>query len=136
MIRTTPNTPARAALKKPHCQPASETIRLTNMKDNPSPKLWLALKNPYHVPLTSRGNHREREIMAGGAPIDWLHPLIPHIMAKHMNMAMPLAPAALHETPRIPMMKLAAADMTSPVAMNFFILQWSAKNPFTNLPTA
>ncbi len=74
--------------------------------------------------------------MAGGAPIDWLHPLIPHIIAKQMNIAMPPMPAAPDETPSIPMMKFAAADITSPVAMNFFILQWSAKNPFTNLPTA
>ena len=45
-IKSTPIAPAIAAPKNPHCHPAAPTNRLTKTNDNPSPKLWDALKNP------------------------------------------------------------------------------------------
>lgn len=44
--------------------------------------------------------------------------------------------AAPELMPRIPIMKLATAETIRPVAMNFLILLWSARKPFTNLPAA
>ena len=51
------------------------------------------------------GNHRERLIMAGGAPIDCAQPLKHHIMAKHVHITAP--GMALEAMPIMPMKALA-----------------------------
>ena len=62
-------------------------------------------------------------MIAGGAPMDWDQPLIVHMMANIRNMTPPVTPARPSHTPRKPMMKFAADDRISPVAINFFMLQ-------------
>ena len=75
-------------------------------------------------------------MIAGGAPIDWAQPLMPHITAKQMKRADDgMAPAAA-EAPRTPMQRFIATEMIRPVAMKRLMLEPSARKPFTNFPTA
>ena len=67
------------------------------------------------------GYQREREMIAGGAPMDCAHPFRPHITANEMKMtAVGITECA---TPSAPMCMFATADTISPVAMKRLMLQ-------------
>ena len=88
------------------------------------------------MPRILRGNHLDKDTTHGAAPIDWDHPFKVHMIANVTNMTPLAIPAFPAFRPMIPITAFAAADNTSPVAINLLILLWSARNPLTNFPTA
>ena len=68
-----------------------------------------------------RGYQRERDMMAGGAPMDCAHPFRPHITANATNItAVGTTECA---SPMSPIRALAAAETMGPVAMKRLMLQ-------------
>ena len=68
--------------------------------------------------------------------MDWLHPLTHHRIAKTRKKTAEPTPPPANENPSSTTARLATTDTARPVAINRFILLWSASNPLTNLPTA
>ena len=116
---TRPMTPATAAARNPHCQPAAATMNPVMIMETDLPSCGVELKMLYMVPRLFKGNQRLREMVPGGEPMDCTHPFIPHRMEK----AAIINPAGQLQSPVIPSRRLTRADMPTPTAMNRRMLQ-------------
>ena len=120
---TVPMTPAMAAAMKPHCQPATATMKPVTIIVRALPKDGVELKMLYMVPRRFRGNQRDRLMVPGGDPMDWAHPFTPHRRAKDTSITTEPMPSGPCSRPMIPSTRLMTADTPSPQAMKRRMLQ-------------
>ena len=133
---TVPTTPAAAADRKPHCQPTAATIKPVTIMETAFPSCGVELKMLYMVPRVLSGNQRDRLMVPGGEPMDCTQPLSPHRIEKESSITMEAMPRGPYSRPRIPRTRFTRAEIPSPTAIKRRMLQWSARNPLVNFPTA
>ena len=111
--------PAAAAARNPHCQPAAATMKPVMIMETALPSWGVEEKMPYMVPRLLSGNHRLREMVPGGEPMDCIQPLTPQRSEK----AARRRPAGQFQRPRRPRMRFMRADIPIPTAMKRRMLQ-------------
>ena len=116
---TRPMAPAAAAARNPHCQPAAATIKPVMIMETALPSWGVEEKMPYMVPRLLSGNHRLKEMVPGGEPMDCIQPLMPQRSEK----AARRRPAGQFHWPRRPRMRFMRADIPIPTAMKRRMLQ-------------
>ena len=118
-----PITPATAAARNPHCQPARATIQPVIIIETALPSWGVELKMPYMVPRVFRGNQRDREIVPGGDPIDCIQPLMPQSVEKRPSISSEPKPSGPCSRPKTPRSRFTAAETPIPAAMKRRMLQ-------------